>query len=63
MDDEVLVIRDQNIVVRPYILPHLSRMTAEEVKQLGGEGWPAASNRGFMSIAINDYLFGARGSA
>lgn len=37
MDDEVLVIRDQNIVVRPYILPHLSRMTAEEVKQLGGK--------------------------
>lgn len=37
MDDEVLVIRDQNIVVRPYILPHLSRMTAEEVKQLGSK--------------------------
>lgn len=37
MDDEVLIIRGQKIVVRPYILPHLSRMSAEEIKQLGGE--------------------------
>lgn len=37
MDDEVLVIRGQEIVVKPYILPHLSRMTSEEIKQLGGK--------------------------
>ncbi len=37
MDDEVLIIRGQKIIVRPYILPHLSRMSAEEIKQLGGK--------------------------
>ena len=37
MDDEVLVIRGQKIIVKPYILPHLSRMSPEEIKQLGGK--------------------------
>lgn len=37
MDDETLVIHDHKIVVKPYILPHISKMTAEEVKQLGGK--------------------------
>lgn len=37
MDDEVLIINDQRIVVRPYILPHISKMTAEEIEQLGGK--------------------------
>ena len=37
MDDEVLIIRGQRIIVRPYILPHLSRMSPEEIKQLGGK--------------------------
>lgn len=37
MDDEVLVIRGKRIVVRPYILPHLSKMTEEEKKSLGGK--------------------------
>ena len=37
MDDEVLVIRGQKIIVRPYILPHISRMSQEEIKQLGGK--------------------------
>lgn len=37
MDDEVLVIRGQKIIVKPYILPHLSRMSSEEIKQLGGK--------------------------
>ena len=37
MDDEVLVIHGKKIMVRPYILPHISKMTAEEIKQLGGK--------------------------
>lgn len=37
MDDETLVIHGHKIVVKPYILPHVSKMTAEEVKQLGGK--------------------------
>ena len=37
MDDEVLIIRGQKIIVRPYILPHISRMSPEEVKRLGGK--------------------------
>lgn len=37
MDDEVLNIRGQKIIVRPYILPHISRMSAEEILQLGGK--------------------------
>lgn len=37
MDDEVLVIRGQKIIVKPYILPHISRMSQEEIKQLGGK--------------------------
>ena len=37
MDDEVLVINGQKILVRPYILPHISKMTAEEKDQLGGK--------------------------
>ena len=37
MDDEVLIIRGEKILVRPYILPHISRMTAEEIRKLGGK--------------------------
>ena len=37
MDDEVLIIRGEKIIVRPYILPHISRMTAEETRELGGK--------------------------
>lgn len=37
MDDEILVIRGKHIEVRPYILPHISRMTANEIKMLGGK--------------------------
>ena len=37
MDDETLIIRGQRIVVRPYILPHISRMTDAEIKKLGGK--------------------------
>ena len=37
MDDETLIIRGQKIIVRPYILPHMSKMTAQEIKALGGK--------------------------
>ena len=37
MDDEVLIIRGEKIIVRPFILPHISRMTAEEIRELGGK--------------------------
>jgi hypothetical protein len=37
MDDETMVVRGQRITIRPYILPHLSKMTAPELAALGGE--------------------------
>ena len=37
MDDETIVVHGQKIVVRPYILPHVSKMTAEEINALGGK--------------------------
>lgn len=37
MDDEILMIHGEKITVRPYILPHISRMTAEEIRILGGK--------------------------
>lgn len=37
MDAETLVVRGKKIIVRPYILPHISKLTAEEKAQLGGK--------------------------
>ena len=37
MDDEVLTLRGQKVVIRPYILPHISKLTAEEIASLGGK--------------------------
>lgn len=37
MDDETLIIRDNKISVRPYILPHISKLTSDEIKMLGGK--------------------------
>lgn len=37
MDDETLMVHGQKIVVRPYVLPHISKMTAAEIKSLGGK--------------------------
>lgn len=37
MDDEILVIQGEKIIVRPYILPHVSKMSAEEINMLGGK--------------------------
>lgn len=37
MDDEILIVRGKRIEVRPYILPHISKMTSDEIKLLGGK--------------------------
>lgn len=37
MDDEILVVRGKHIEVRPYILPHISKMTTDEIRMLGGK--------------------------
>lgn len=37
MDTETLIIRGKKILVKPYILPHISKMTEEEKNQLGGK--------------------------
>ena len=37
MDDEILIIRGKKIEVRPYLLPHISKMTSDEIKVMGGK--------------------------
>lgn len=37
MDDEILQIRGEKIVIRPYILPHSSKLSSAELKVLGGK--------------------------
>ena len=37
MDDETIVIQGEKILVRPYILPHISKLTSDEIKILGGK--------------------------
>lgn len=37
MDEEVIMIRGQLVVVKPYILPHISKLTQKELKALGGK--------------------------
>lgn len=37
MDDEAIIIHGEKIIIRPYILPHLSKLSAEEVNELGGK--------------------------
>lgn len=37
MDDEVLTLHGQKVVIRPYILPHISKLTKEEIASLGGK--------------------------
>lgn len=37
MDDEILTIRGSKIRVRPYILPHISALSKEEIEELGGK--------------------------
>lgn len=37
MDDETIIIRGEKIIVKAFILPHISKMTSDEIKQLGGK--------------------------
>ena len=37
MDDETLVIHGNKILVRPYVLPHISNLSSGEIKLLGGK--------------------------
>lgn len=37
IDDETLLIGNGKVVVRPYILPHISKLSHEEVESLGGK--------------------------
>lgn len=37
MDDEILIVHGRRIEVRPYILPHISKMSPDEIKLLGGK--------------------------
>ena len=37
MDEEVIRVRDQEICVKPYILPHVSMLSQKELKALGGK--------------------------
>lgn len=37
MDDEIISLRGGQVIVKPYILPHFSKLTNEELKTLGGK--------------------------
>ena len=37
MSDEIITIGDSKVIVRPYILPHLSNLTRDEIAVLGGK--------------------------
>jgi len=37
MDDETINIQGRKVMVRPYILPHMSKLTAAEISLLGGK--------------------------
>ncbi len=46
MDDETIIVRGQKVIVRPYILPHTSKLTQKELKALGGKDG-LRKNQGF----------------
>jgi hypothetical protein len=37
MDDETIIVRGHKIIIRPYILPHLSKLSGSEIASLGGK--------------------------
>ena len=37
MDDETIIVNGEKVIVRPYILPHISKLTEKELKALGGK--------------------------
>ena len=46
MDDETIIVRGHKVVVSPFILPHISRLTQKELKALGGRDG-LRKNQGF----------------
>ena len=46
MDEEIIVVRGQKVSVTPYILPHTSKLTSKELKELGGKDG-LRKNQGF----------------
>lgn len=46
MDEEIIVVRGQKVRVKPYILPHTSKLTQKELKELGGKDG-LRKNQGF----------------
>lgn len=37
MDAENIIVREDKVVVKPFILPHVSKLTSEQLKELGGK--------------------------
>lgn len=37
MDDETISIQGNKVIIRPYILPHISKLTGDEIRSLGGK--------------------------
>jgi hypothetical protein len=46
MDAEIIKIENENVIVKPYLLPHLSKMTNAELEKVGGKDG-LRSNQGF----------------
>jgi hypothetical protein len=46
MDAEIIRIENENVIVKPYLLPHLSKMTNAELEKVGGKDG-LRSNQGF----------------
>ncbi len=37
MDEESIIIQGQSVIIKPFILPHISRLSEIEIKELGGK--------------------------
>lgn len=37
MDEETILVRQQKVTIKPYILPHISKLTQKELRELGGK--------------------------
>lgn len=37
MDDEIITVHNQKVVIKPFILPHISKLSEKELKELGGK--------------------------
>ena len=60
MDTEIINLRGDQIIVKPYILPHISKMSEAEIKALGGKDG-LRRQQGSIFIEIKDFWCGGRG--